>query len=158
MDDWAPRRRRGVGCPPGWRHSHWVGRFCIGVAQARRHQSSGRSSVAKPALVTDIAVVLDTVSVAVVFPVFVDAASGGQSSLGSFELQACLPAAQFASTGSHVAAMDLLLQRVMTMPAGSGTFVWHAVLAPFGADGRTPDASSAYELRAITPLLIRLAM
>jgi hypothetical protein len=76
------------------------------------------------------------------FPVFVDATSGSDTSLGSYAIVACFPSLSSQGTQFVSATLQIL---GFTAPKAGGTFTWHSLLTPFASDGTTLNTSGNVE-------------
>lgn len=80
----------------------------------------------------------------------VDPTTGTDTALGAYRVQACWPAGQFAS--SPLSALGLVVESdFIAPPAQTGTYVWHALVSPFAADGVTVDTTQTKDYQGAAP-------
>jgi hypothetical protein len=88
-------------------------------------------------------------------PMFVDATSGAEASLGSFKLQTCFPSPYVpeaqggAPFGAKFVEADIDFTSAFTNPSSASVYVWRSLLTPYTAGTATPDAAGTYELRSV---------
>ena len=96
--------------------------------------------------------------VTVQVPLYVDPASGADTAIGSFKIQACLaspdvPAAMGGAPGGlRLVEADLDFATVFTNPAATGNYTWSVFETPFTAGMTTPNPAGTVEARSIVGL------
>lgn len=88
----------------------------------------------------------------VTIPLYVDPATPDIAAQASYTLTACPDAPR----GRQLSDLDVELTSSFRNPAGSGTFVWRAIVTPFTA--AAPNAAAASELQALVALPHRVTL
>jgi hypothetical protein len=96
-----------------------------------------------------------------VVPIYIDPTSGGETTLGAYKLQACLPLSFMASPGgpplgSRVRELGLEFTH-LTNPSSAAVYVWRAFVSNPDSSGN-PNPSTTYELRSDVPLPAKLTL
>jgi hypothetical protein len=88
-------------------------------------------------------------------PWFVDAGANG-----GYTVHVCLPAAQFGGGSGSLQVGALLAEFDGTLhsPTAPGSYLWHALVTPFGSDGQTIDATKLVEFQSVVPLPVTFTM
>ena len=92
---------------------------------------------------------------AVTVPVYVDPASGAETSFSSVKFVLCLPQPyakarpSYSPSGTKIIDTKLTLSAgLLTNPTSAGAYVWRTVLTPWTADGSAPNPAGAIEAQA----------
>lgn len=80
----------------------------------------------------------------------VDPTTGTDTALGAYRIQACWPAAQF--TSSRLTGLGIVVTTdFIAAPTQTGTYLWHALVSPFAADGVTVDTTQTKDYQGAVP-------
>ncbi len=92
---------------------------------------------------------------AVTVPVYVDPASGAETSFSSVKFVLCLPQPyakarpNYSPSGTKIIDTKLTLSAgLLTNPTSAGAYVWRTVLTPWTADGSAPNPTGRIEAQA----------
>ncbi len=129
--------------------------------------ATGALTVADPASYTDPAVLAcDSQTHVAVWSMTVDGTSDNVPwfvdavATGGYAVHVCLPAAQFGggATATPLAAVIAEFDGTLHSPTTAGTYLWHGLVTPFGADGQTLDPASEIDYQAAVPVPVALTM
>lgn len=84
-----------------------------------------------------------------VLPLYVDPAPSAVATRASLRVQACFDPP--ATSGRTFSALDLAFTRGITNPVAPGSYVWRALVTPFGPAG-LPNGNGTIEAQALVPL------
>src|SRR5919108_512255 len=82
-------------------------------------------------------------------PIFVDATTGAESTLGAYKLQVCLTAPEASNPQVRLTEAQLNFTRtVLTNPSAPSVYIWRVSITPYVAGSSTPNVTGTYELRS----------
>jgi hypothetical protein len=83
-----------------------------------------------------------------IIPIYVDATSGAESTIGAYKLQICLTAPQATSPQVQLTEAELnFIRTVLTNPSTPADYLWRVFVTPYVSGTSTPNPSGTYELR-----------
>lgn len=82
-------------------------------------------------------------------PIFVDATTGTEGTLGAYKLQVCLTAPEASNPQVRLTEAQLnFTQTVLTNPVSPNDYLWRVLVTPYVAGSSTPNLTGTYELRS----------
>jgi hypothetical protein len=94
-------------------------------------------------------------------PLYVNATTGPEQSLGAYKLSICLPPPDVpagtpgrAFQGAQLLDALFTVNGVFTTPTGGGLLAWDTLFTPYNPGRGTPNAAATFEARAFVPLPI----